>query len=283
MVQESVCFDYVHIINCLPDSDAGGSRRLYETIEDISLSQNSLQPMYSKVGSVCELLDVLSEVRNGIGSNSIPLIHFDAHAKKTQGIEFISGVDCIEYISWNDLTAELGKINAKINNRLFVVFCACAAFYINENLRPENVAPFSVCVSPESDVKFGVIENIIPIFYHSLLVDYDIIRAAKVVEGTFHLTSSEHFLKDVLVRMTRASFGKQGSKIREDMLTEVVQGNEQNLDLKHARKLIKDYMSLDDEKLKVITDTYLCGRDFPFTATQIIKEAKNIKEDFRDT
>ena len=176
----------------------------------------------------------------------------------------------------------LRAINVKTKNRLFVVFCACSAFYINGEIEPNKPAPFSVCVSPYSKLTLQEIEQILPEFYRALMVDYDFLNAIQQVRSAYEYSSSELFIKDVLVKMICRNMGKKGRQHRENLLTEAVKRSLRPINLKQARSTIKRNWTLTDDNLRILSENYMCGREFQYSASELIDEArKKLNQDLK--
>ncbi len=265
-----VLFHYIHFINCLPPADVGGAKRIYETVTNIDGFLGPLKTNYEETRTPESFLDTLKNIETNIRPDSIPLIHIDAHANKHQGINFSDGI----FLSWDGVVEALARINAKISNRLFLVFCACSAFYINSRLHPNSKAPFSFCVSPYSEITLAQLEDIIPNFYHALVGNNSITNAVAACNGMLHPISSDIFLKDIMVRMMMTTMGKEGRIRREYLLSEIISQSREPVDKRHARAHIKAKLKLSNSDVQSFSRTYLCGRFAPFTAEEVIKEAR---------
>ena len=270
-----VHFHYIHFINCLPPEDSGGAKRIYENLLNINAFRGPLRPEYTETPTPTEFLLVLAEIEKNITPNSIPLIHIDAHADKEYGLSFRNdNINKNEYISWDILTEYLGKINLKISNKLFLVLCACSAFYINSKLHPTLAAPFSLCISPYSELTLSEIERTIPSFYNSLIKNHDLITAVAATQESFEMVSSDIFLKEILVKTHMTTLGKAGKLRREGLLTQLINKSKTPVNKKQARRYIKERLkSFTDEDIKRYSDTYLCGRPAPFSAHDVKTEA----------
>ena len=271
---DSVLFHYVHFLNCLPPADAGGARRVFEDVEMITGRYGRLRGVQQSISNGAELISAFKKIENSIEESNIPLIHIDAHASQAQGIEFYSADnEHPEYIGWDTVANALGRINLKTNNRPFLVLCACSAFKINAEIKPYSVAPFSVCLSPHGKITLQQIESSFIIFYRKLTCEMNLTAAYPAIKKKFEMTSSEYFLKEVLIEMGMKNIGKDGKKTREGLLTDLIKKHP-NIDKKQARKHIKNTLTLTETGLQKLSSTYLCGRPFPFTASEITTEAR---------
>ncbi len=269
-MSDLVLFHYINFINCLPPADVGGAKRIYETVTNIDGYLGPLKTNYDETRAPEVFLETLKNIENNIRPDSIPLIHIDAHAHKHHGLHFSDGI----FLSWDEVVEALAGINEKISNKLFLVFCACSAFFINSKLHPNSKAPFSFCVSPYSEITLAQLEDIIPNFYHALVGNNSISNAVAACAGMLHPISSDIFLKDIMVRMMMTTMGKEGRIRREYLLSEIIHQSQQPVDKKHARAHIKAKLKLSNSDVQSFSRTYLCGRAAPFTADDIIKEAR---------
>lgn len=279
MHHDSVLFNRIYVICCLPPEDVGGSRRIFEQIQSISSVADFLKPEFIEARSAPELINALRKIEQSVARGNMPLIQIDAHGSKERGIEFRN----LErrppiYFSWKELAAYLGRINWLTQNRLAVISCVCFGYYLNGAIDIKKPAPYSVGISPVSTITLGELEKILPEFYEKVLHENDFASAVEVISHKLQFVSSELFLKSVLIKLARTTIGKSGKRRREQLLSEVISNASGQINMRNARKHIKEGIRITDTQIDALQAPYLCNRPAPFNSTEILSEARNINK-----
>lgn len=254
-----------------------GVRRVFDDVADTSRQMGYLAPVLHQVASAQELLDVLAKLRRDVEtSGEYPILQIDAHGDASGGIAIghKNSDGTFDTLAPATLVEALGELNQTMKNQLLVCFGVCFAFLINGQVNMKAPAPYSLAFAPVEEVFEQDLLDRLPTFYRHVL-ECNVDQAFDIVGSVLESFSSEVFLKRALVDMATTTIGRQGRERVDRLLTQVVEilGPEAIV-MGEARRFIKRRLRITDEGLEALTRTYLCGRAMPYSANEILSEAR---------
>ena len=245
---------------------------------------DDLQPYFLSIGlpfhpaeprSASEFLSSLDAIVKRAKDGLRPIIHFDTHGSKKDGL-YIAGSG--EFVSWQQLVDKLRPINVATQNNLCVVSAACFGMHAIKEVSIGNAAPFSALIAPENTVGFGFVEKRTVPFYTKLFEGLDIVTAhEQYLTPGFKLFLAEKMLLVGLTKYVRNHcLGKGRKKRVEDLLTKAVAGglpnNRQNRRM--ARSTAKKFIQPDQVLIDRYVETFLVGKKIDVDIKQIVQLAQ---------
>jgi hypothetical protein len=204
--------------------------------------------------------------------NMKPLVHFDTHGNKDDGL-FVSGED--DFISWGDLAEKLRTINVYTKNNLAVVGATCFGLHAIRPINLETATPFYLLLSPEEKVTVGFLEDNIPDFYHSLFELGSIDSAySRHLSDRFKYFHCEKMLFIVICRyISQQCQGKGGADRRERLLSEILSQGLENTagNRKKVREMLKNGLRPNQSLIDRYAGKFLIGRQCSFNITELLK------------
>jgi len=180
----------VIILDALSDTDLQTARRLSDDLLCLTLSDGTPYCRYVRIESADELLDALETIRHECERNLKPIIHFEAHGSKEEGLQIgASG----EYVSWQEISDQLVKINSITKNNLGIVMAACFGLYAISPIKLTSKAPFYFLIGASNDVSAGYIDEAMCRFYRKLFDLRSLDDAMTEVDNEFKQFHSERF------------------------------------------------------------------------------------------
>ncbi|WP_146196077.1 hypothetical protein [Pleionea mediterranea] len=219
-----------------------------------------------------ELVKLLDELAHHAKVNNMkPLLHFDTHGNKDDGL-YIDGENV--FIDWNSLSKKLRAINIHTGNNLAVVGATCYGLHAIKPITLSTATPFYLLLSPEEQVSVGFLEKNIPSFYRSLFELGSIDSAfTHHISEEFKFYHCEKMLFIVIARyISQQCKGKGGAARREKLLTEIMsQGMENTAEnRKKVRKILKDGLRPDQSLNDRFAGRFLIGRQCSFNISELL-------------
>ena len=220
-----------------------------------------------------ELISLLVELAFHANEHNMrPLVHFDTHGNKDEGL-FLSGEKV--FISWSDLADNLRVINVYSKNNLAVVGATCYGLHAIRSINLNTATPFYILLAPDEKVKIGDLEDNIPSFYRNLFEFGSIDSAySRHLSNQFKYFHCEKMLFIVIARyISQQCKGKGGAARRERLLTEILSQGLENtaVNRKKVRKMLKDGVRPDRSLIDRYAGKFLVGRQCSFNFTDLLK------------
>jgi len=262
-------------INSLRPDEAGATRRV---LEDLCPFLDSIVVPYEVFtpNNSVELISFLKGVAVVALQGSRPIIYFDMHGSRSQGLWIASSE---EFISWSSLVDVLRQINLATNNNLCVISAACFGLHVINSMTITKAVPFYILIAPENKISFGFVEDRMLKFYKSVFEELDVSNAHSLyLTPEFTLFHCEKMLAVSLTKyVLNHCFGKGGETRRERLLTEAIieRGLPNNRGTRRSlRGQIRDLVKPTEALLQKSADTFLVGRAVGFDMRQLIKMAE---------
>lgn len=197
--------------------------------------------------SAAELITFLKEVERAAREDGLkPVLHFDTHGNKKDGIEIEATQ---EHISWKNLNDLFRAINISTGNNLCIISMACHGLNVVKEIKFDQMVPYYFLAASSEEIYEDFIECKVVEFYQDLFVNLDIVSAYEN-----HLTSemqsfhSERLLyKAVAGYVSQHCFG-EGAKSRAQTLQLTARREGIPLkasSLRNERRLLKKSMMPD--------------------------------------
>lgn len=158
-------FNYLVILDSIPDGDLNTAWRLYEDL-DICSAAYSPTPgiVYFRVKNQFQLFDYLEQLRvQNEQNNAFPLLHIESHG-------YEDGLQLADHslVSWERLKKALIPLNVSMRLNLMVVLASCFGGALTKALNLSDRAPVWGLIGPTQEVSFGEVEKHFGAFYRTL-------------------------------------------------------------------------------------------------------------------
>lgn len=248
-------------------SEQGSSRRIKEDLKGIST--NGGRDFYEiSVSTKDELLKTLSELEIQAAIGLRPILHFDMHGSKEDGLLMVpSG----EYVPWDELAGSMRKVNIATENNLCCVFATCFAQHFVFQIDILNPMLFYLIIAPFEEVNVGFLEEQTNRFYQSVMTSGNITTAyADTLSEQMRLWNCQEILIQGLLEYIKTQTkGKGARQRRERLLTEHLKTrnirNPSEAQMRDARRLIKEFVKPDQSIIDKIAPAFLIGREPGFS------------------
>lgn len=268
-------FNSIILISSTRESEQGNTRRLNEDISVIA-SSNSFFYQHFDVNEKQSLIDVLEKIYVLCVQIKLkPFIHFHMHGNETLGLELNP---TSEYMSWDELSNCLRKINTAINNELCVFSTACHAFKVIDNLTIKDVTPFYCLIAPLGEIQMGYISDNMPSFYRSLLTDDSINTAYSKISDAFSFYHCEKVLAEALIVYIMDNCkGKAKQNRKEYILTKVLSniGGSSRIPLPELRNEIKKLAKPEQDIIEKYVNSFLIGKKVNFSVEDLLNSVES--------
>lgn len=270
----SVDCNSIVLLSAPRQDEIGQSSRISEDLKIITVKYGMNFECFL-INTKNELIDYLRQLHSSIENGLRPILHFDAHGNKDHGI-LIGNTN--EFVSWNDITSELRKLNAASGNQLFVFIASCYGIYTLKSVTIYDSTPFYIMFGPSNAVTIEEIENIIPNFYKVLFEYNNIEESIKSLNCKFEYFHAERLFCKVMIQYFRDHcLGNGGRKRRENLLSGAmnkkgVENTKQNRIL--FRKVIKKDIKPSPEFVDQYATVFLHGKKCSISSIEIISMAK---------
>lgn len=160
-------------IRSLADRELGPSRRMAEDLAMIATAdEKDFRELV--VTDRATLLSTLAGVAADARRGFRPILHFDCHGSRDQGLLLEpSG----EFLSWGDLADALRRVNVATSNNLCCVFGVCFGLRMSFELSLSKPSPYYLTIAPENEIAVGVLEDRVAWFYRDTLTGGNITAA----------------------------------------------------------------------------------------------------------
>ncbi|WP_421254282.1 hypothetical protein [Aeromonas sp. 600948] len=252
-----------------PD-DGGVTKRLDEDLRTITTAYELIY-YHEAVSSREQFIQFMGNINFFVVSNNLkPVIHFHMHGGSELGLEI---GNTREYISWSELTETLRQINISMLNELCVISTACYAFNMINEITITQPSPYFSLIASHNEVKYGYIDDFASKFYNALLKYGDLIIAHDEINDAFDFYHSEKMLTISLAKyILHNCKGKQKQMRKEELISKAISGGVIDTpdSLKEMRRVIKEYITPNQELLNRYVDSFLIGKKIPITIDDIV-------------
>ncbi len=158
-------FNYIVILDSIPDGDLNTARKLYEDL-DICATAYSPTPgiAYLRVENEFQLFDYLDQLRGqNEKNNAFPLLHIESHG-------FEDGLQLADrsLVSWEQLKIGLVPLNIAMRLNLMVVLASCYGGAFIKAIDLSDRAPVWGLIGPTQEVGAGELGKDFGVFYRTL-------------------------------------------------------------------------------------------------------------------
>lgn len=205
----------VFVVDALAPDDYQTARRLAEDLAPLTLSDSSTYCQYVRVNSARELLETLEMIRSRCERGIRPIIHFEAHGGKDDGL--MVGANR-EFVSWDQIVDLLLQINVITKNNLGVVMAACFGFYAISPITIRKPCPFYFLIGSDRTVTAGHIDDVMGRFYRRLFDLRSFDEAVSEVAPQFRLFHAERFFCIAFGKYLKKACMGRGATLRVERL-----------------------------------------------------------------
>jgi len=270
----SLNYNSIFWISSLNSEECGPTRRILEDLTvQCKMAELPLQ-IYS-VESASLLLDVLATIEEAAIEGLQPLIHFDMHGSKDQGLRVAASN---ENVDWDTVVKHLRAINIATKNNLCVVSGVCFGFQAIREVTMSEACPFYMLIAPENEINVGFLEDHIGSFYTEMISSNDIMNSYEIhLAKKIRVFHCEKVLASALANYVRSSCrGKGKNERKEFLITELLnQGIEKTPEnLRNIRSQVKSGINPTKELVDCYTDRFLIGKSSGFTFDELMEEVE---------
>jgi hypothetical protein len=261
-------------IRSLPDEQMGPSERMLEDVETYCHT-NKIGLITYEIHCKNGFKSAFKNIKEFITQHNItPIIHFDIHGNKDEGLLiYPSG----EYLNYEDLNRYLREINQIIDNQLVCIFATCESFQYLLKSSPTKLTPTFITYAPSKKIETGTLEKIIAPFYKELFETKNI---AKSYENHLKKDMDEYHCVKMFILFIHKYYKEYNSsrkilKHSERLITKAVQklnavGKKPNLKL--LRSIAKSHLEFNQKKIDSYANVYL-GSKAPHITVDNIKNS----------
>jgi hypothetical protein len=253
-------------ISSLEPNEKGTTDRVHDDLQpyfvSIGLPFHTVEPK-----SASDLLAGLDAIAKRAKDGLRPIIHFDTHGSKRDGLYIAASH---EHVPWQQLVDRLRPINVATGNNLCVVSAACFGLHAIMAINIGSPAP--------NTVSFGFAEQRTVPFYEAVFKGLDVVSAhEQYLAPNFKLFLCEKTLLVGLTKYVRNyCMGKGREKRIEELLTQAVAGGLPNTpeNRRIARRTAKKNIRPDQPLIDRYVQTFLIGKKVDVTVKQIVDLAQ---------
>lgn len=240
--------------------------------DSVALVSNAPHIELIELASKHHRMDVLKALGERTREGLKPIIHFETHGNKDDGVYIARSR---EFVSWIDLAGHFRIINVGSGGNLGVVFSACFGFYAIKAVEIFSPAPAYVMIGPKNKVSAGYILDNIRKFYEILYKSSDLVKALAAISDEFSQFHAEKFFTETIVAYFReACAGKGGLARKERLISEVMSQriNPTKQDLKHVRRTVKEFIKPNFYAFQRISRSFIVDKGrYPVSFPEIMK------------
>jgi hypothetical protein len=265
-ISETLDVNAIFWVRSLPDEELGLTRRI--TDELTNLSNRGGWDFFEKVvENRNDLLEALAELARNAEAGLRPIIHFDAHGSKDDGL-FLTPSE--EFLGWEELADALRAINIATQNNLICVFATCFAYYFNFQVELKKPTPSYLIMAPAEEIRVGFLEDQTALFYTMAFESGNLTEAFRLTLGA-HMTlyHCQGIFAKALSRYVRSFCqGKAKQARQERLLSRFLTENDINdpspEDLKKVRQLVKTSIKPSQKIIDYYAPKFLICREPAF-------------------
>ena len=197
---------------------------------------------YKPIDSVVEFRSLMVKLRlEAIEKHEIPILHFECHGSKSDGLEFANG----STLSWEDLSKELTKLNIATNFNLLVVFSACFGGYFLGEIKAISPAPCWGIVAPTHVIDPADAMSGFRIFYKVFLSTRDAGKAAAALvktptsEGSWFAQLAQLWFERIVMGYVKAYCTNAKVRIQAKRLVRSLRDEGQRASIGHMTRILK--------------------------------------------
>ena len=187
----------IYWIRSLKVHEIGSTERVFDDLMPYLFSKQ-IPIAVRDVETADELRAALDEVLEFAKAGGAPVLHFDTHGEKADGIFIASSQECV---GWPEIATRLREINVAMGNNLIVVSAACSSFHLVFQNDINKPVMFYIMIGPPEPISFGYVEAAMFKFYEHLFDIGDITEAYdKYLAPDMKLLHCERLLTIVMAR-----------------------------------------------------------------------------------
>lgn len=249
-------------IRSLGANELNPSRRMVEDVEALAVAQGFVFEEHV-VADRAEMLTLLGGVAVRAATGLRPILHFDCHGSRVDGLLLKPSGD---YLSWAALADALRAINVATANHLCCVFGACFGLRMSFELRLTKPSPYYLTIAPEREVSVGVLEDRTAPFYREVFASGNITKAfADVLTPELKLFHcKEIFARALATYIANNCVGKAAEQRQEKMVSALLRKHgiiaPSSAQLGEARTRIKTALAPSQAVIDHFAPTFLIGR-----------------------
>jgi hypothetical protein len=199
----------IFILDCLKDTDLQTARSLYDDIDGYNRYDPVPTITYRRIQSRDELVSFMGEMLKYCHQGGFPLLHFELHGNKDQGIFVGRG---------------LREINIACRNNLVVVMAGCYGIYAVSEIAADEPSPFFFLAGFNESVESGVVQEHIANFYRTLLAENSLSDAISAIKNNVPSFLAEEMFVLAMIGYFRDHSRGRGKAARvEKLLTRWVE------------------------------------------------------------
>ncbi len=258
-------------IRSLGVDELNPSRRMVEDVEPLAAAQGFGFEEHV-VGDRAEMLALLAEIATRAAAGLRPILHFDCHGSRADGLLLKPSGD---YLSWAALADALRAANVATANHLCCVFGVCFGLRMSFELRLSKPSPYYLTIAPEQEVSVGILEDRTAAFYRDVFASGNITRAfADVLAPELKLFHcKEIFARALATYIANNCVGKAAEQRQERMVTALLRKHgitaPSSAQLRQARAKIKAALAPSQAVIDYFAPTFLIGRAPGFGYTEL--------------
>lgn len=205
------------IFNGLGEGELRTDFRVQEAIKDTAnrLGRNVVVD-HIDIADSGDLLTKLDEIHELCRYGAKPLLHFDIHGHRHNGLELADG----STLRWERFAEYLRKINVRTENNLAAILGTCHGLRIINALEIRMATPFAYFIAPKRDINAGkILDSLVP-FYQSLIESEDFRTAQGMLTRDFEVYDASSFFVLLMAKyFKKYCMGKRKRERIEDLIT----------------------------------------------------------------
>lgn len=207
-IEPIVMINSVFWIRCLPEAEAGPTRRIIEDVEP-AVTGGEMAFFERTANEPADVVAILEEIATLAAAGLKPIIHFDGHGSVNDGLQIGNSG---KSIGWKVLTQHLRRINILTGNNLVCVFATCHGYNIARHVDITQPAPYYLLFAPEELTYVGFLVDRTANFYKLILTGGSITQAfQQTLSGELSLFHCEGALAKGIALYIR-NFGRGKTK-----------------------------------------------------------------------
>lgn len=265
-ISETLDVNAIVWVRSLPDEELGSTRRITDELTDLS-NRGGWAFFEKVVENRSEMIETLEEIALNAEAGLRPIIHFDAHGSKDDGL-FLAPSE--EFLGWEELADALRVINVATQNNLICVFATCFAYYFNFQVELKKPTPSYLIMAPADEISVGFLEDQTVPFYTMAHESGNVTEAFRLTLGA-HMTlyHCQGIFAEALSRYVRKFCqGKAKQARQEDLLSRFLVENgitdPSPDDLKKVRQLVKAGIKPSQKVIDYFAPKFLICREPAF-------------------
>lgn len=176
-------YNKVYVIESTPNTERLTGKELFNDLfKRVTYQNHWFMCAYQYVETRKQFFRCLSAIRRHVLAGDVyPMVHFEGHGNRT-GLEVGKGGNQI-IIKWQDIAAELRKINVLTRNNLMVTIASCHGSSIYKGVDPGDRSPFFGFIAPLAEISPSEIAEGFNEFYERIIRTSEFDKAVLALRG----------------------------------------------------------------------------------------------------